>query len=162
MPEREKENKLSSNSMLFFTQTNARLPQSEDKAGFGIRISLELGVQLFYLPNDGKPGVLNFLAFDYQTVVDQGKNLHRLAVKFENTGEINKDGYVRFELTNKETGEEIKIKPVPIAIMPKDFQWVYYTMEKELLPGEYLGVAILDAGENYNLKVAERDIHVEK
>ncbi|QNK64684.1 hypothetical protein H7F33_09490 [Pedobacter sp. PAMC26386] len=162
IPKTQKENPISSNSMLFFTQTNARFPQTQEKTGFGIRISLELGIQLFYIPNEGKSGVMNFLAFDAGVITVKGRNLQRLAVKFENTGEISKDGYVRFELTNKQTGEELKIKPIPIAIMPKDSQWVYYTMDNELPAGEYLGVAILDAGENYNLKVAERDIHVKK
>jgi len=150
------------NCMLFFTQTNAQVTEPKGKAGIGVKMSLEFGIQLFSIADGLKNGDLNFLAFDYHPADVSGKGHGRLAVKFENTGEINKDGFLRFELTHKTTGAEIKAKPIPITIMPADFQWIYYLMPETLPEGEYLVVAILDAGDHHNLKVAEKNIYVKK
>jgi len=156
---------IASNSMLFFTQTNAQEPDMDGKSGVGVKVSMELGVQLFYTPYDSKPGDLHFLAFEKDETISDDNALNsrniRLAVKFQNTGEVNKDGFVRFELTNKQSGDEVKAKPIPIAIMPHDEQWVYYTLPHPIDEGEYLAVAILDAGNNFDLKVAEKNIHVQ-
>lgn len=155
-------NPVATNSMLFFTQTNAKNPNMEGNAGIGVKVSLELGVQLFYTPTEAKKGELKFLAFEQQSTTVEQKPVAQLAVKFENTGEIPKDGFIRFELTNKQTGQEIKLKPTPIAIMPLDHQWAYCVLPYTLAAGDYLAVAILDAGGNNDLKVAEKDIHVKK
>jgi hypothetical protein len=152
---------LATNSMLFFTQTNAHKPETEGK-GIGIRINLELGVQIFYTPATAKTGEMKFLAFEYEKKKDGQDSIPRLSVKFENTGDVNKDGFVRFELTNKETGEEIKLPPIPIAIMPRDWQWVCCTLDKKIATGPYLAVAILDTGSNSDLKVAEKEIDVKR
>jgi len=153
IPETAMEQSNASNSMLFFTQTNAQASNAKNNAGIGVKVSMELGVQLFYTPYQAEPGDLNFLSF-----ITKEK---QLAIKYENTGDINKDGFVRFELTNKQTGEERKLQPIPIAIMPHNHQWVYGMLPTDLASGDYLAVAILDAGSNANLKVAEKNIHVQ-
>jgi hypothetical protein len=79
-------------------------------------------------------------------------------VHVKNTGQINKDAYVRFELTNTETGEEIPIKAVAIAMLPSSDQWVQIDLPEKLAAGHYLAVAILDAGSQYDLKIAEKEI----
>lgn len=155
-------NSVSTNSMLFFTQANPKESGKSDAMGIGIRLSIELGVQLFYTPAEARPGEMKFLAFEYDTTINEQYKTGRLAVKFENTGDLNKDGFVRFELTNKQTGEEIKLQPIPIAIMPHNYQWVYGALTAGLSTGDYLAVAILDTGGNNDLKVAEKDIHVKK
>jgi len=155
-------NSSSTNSMLFFTQTNALEPNTKGKSGMGIKTSLELGIQLFYTPHETKIGDLDFLAFEHQNETVQGKQVKRLAIKLKNTGEVNKDSFIKFELTNKLTGEEIKIKSIPIAIMPLDYQWVYCPIADTLAEGEYLAVAILESGADNNLKVAEKNIYVKK
>lgn len=153
---------VSTNSMLFFTQTNPREATVEGKLAIGIKVSLELGVQLFYTPDNAKPGEMDFVAFEYEDKKTDSPKNNRLGVKFANTGDFNRDGFIRFELTNKQTGEEIKLKPISIAIMPHSTQWTYCQLNETLPEGEYLAVAILDTGENNNLKVAEKEIHVEK
>lgn len=155
-------NNISSNSMLFFTQTNAKQPIVSGATGIGIKINLELGVQLFYTPTMAKVGEMKFLAFEYENKVLGQEKINRFAVKFENTGDFNKDGVIRFELTNKQTGEETKLPPTSIAIMPHDQQWIYCPILNPLTAGEYLVVAILDTGENNDLKVAEKEINVKR
>lgn len=153
---------VSTNSMLFFTQTNPREATVEGKLAIGIKVSLELGVQLFYTPDNAKPGEMDFVAFEYEDKKTDSPKNNRLGVKFANTGDFNRDGFIRFELTNKQTGEEIKLKPISIAIMPHSTQWTYCQLNETLPEGEYLAVAILDTGENNNLKVAEKEIHVKE
>ncbi|MCF3110861.1 hypothetical protein LL912_18900 [Niabella sp. CC-SYL272] len=153
--------KIASNSMLFFTQVNAPRNETGDKSGIGIRISMEFGIQLFYTPQAAQKGTLRFLAFNYEPGHKKDSAGHRLVVKYQNTGQVHKDGFIRFELTNKQTGEEIKPEPVPIAIMPGDDQVVHYPLPK-LAAGNYLAVAILDAGSDNELKVAEKNMHVEE
>jgi len=153
---------ISSNSMLFFTQTNARQATVSGANGIGIKINLELGVQLFYTPTTARVGEMKFLAFEYENKVLEQEKINRFAVKFENTGDFNKDGVIRFELTNKQTGEETKLPPISIAIMPHDQQWIYCPMLTQLTAGDYLVVAILDTGENNDLKVAEKEINVKR
>ncbi|MBO9591498.1 MAG: hypothetical protein J7599_01230 [Niabella sp.] len=153
--------KTASNSMLFFTQVNAPRTEAKDKSGIGIRVSMEFGIQLFYTPQAAQKGTLRFLAFNYTPRQIKDSAAHQLVVKYQNTGQVHKDGFIRFELTNKQTGEEIKPQPVPIAIMPGNDQVIHYPLPK-LDPGNYLAVAILDAGAENELKVAEKNIHVEE
>jgi len=122
---------------------------------------MEFGIQLFYTPQAAQRGTLRFLAFNYVPRHIKDSAAHRLVVKYQNTGQVHKDGFIRFELTNKQTGEEIKPQPVPIAIMPGDDQVIHYPLPK-LAAGDYLAVAILDAGAENELKVAEKNIHVEE
>jgi hypothetical protein len=160
IPPAEKRDSLASNSMLFLTQTNAQKARVDAGSGIGIRVHYEFGIQVFYTPNGAKTGEMNFLEFQSQEVLVDKKKTTRLAVKFENTGEIHKDGQLRFELTNKETGEEIKLPPVPMAITPKSFQWAYCPLPAQLAKGSYLAVAILNNGENIHIKVAEKEFDI--
>ncbi|MBZ4189111.1 hypothetical protein [Niabella beijingensis] len=149
------------NSMLFFTQTNARRAESGDKSGIGLKISLEFGIQLFYTPGTAEKGTLRFLAFNYDPPAAGDTALQRLAIRYQNTGSVHKDGFVRFELTNKQTGAEIKPDPIPFAIMPLSEQVVYCRLN-DIPEGDYLAVAILDTKSDNDLKVAEKNIHVKK
>jgi len=77
---------------------------------------------------------------------------------FANTGQINKTGTARLEITNKITGAEIKPEPAYFAIMPQGKQRLNLPLREQLLPGSYLLVTILDAGRGDSLKIAEKDL----
>ncbi|MGJ7031138.1 hypothetical protein [Niabella hirudinis] len=153
--------KTASNSMLFFTQVNAPRTNAKAKPGLGIRISMEFGIQLFYTPQAADRGSLQFEAFNYESLRIKDSAVQRLIVKYQNTGQVHKDGFIRFELTNKQTGEEIKPAPVPMAIAPLSNQVAYCPLVKQA-PGDYLAVAILDTGAGNDLQVAEKNIHVDE
>ena len=151
--------KQQSHSMIFFTQTLEQ-KQTAATAGtsLGMNILLEMGIQVYYTPVSLPAGELEFLSFDDRGNYDDGKTKsRRLAIKIHNTGAIHKDGFVRFELTNKDTGEETKIKPQNIAMLPDATQWVFLDLPADL-KGKFLAVAMLDAGASYDLKVAEKEI----
>lgn len=147
-----------SHSMIFFTQSVEQKPKSSQGVALGMNILLEMGVQVYFTPPALATGELEFLSFTDLGNNEDGKTKsRRLALKIHNTGAINKDAFVRIELTNKDTGEEIKIKPENIAMLPGATQSVILRLPADL-KGKFLVVAMLDAGESYDLKVAEKEI----
>lgn len=150
-------NKLT-HSIIFFTQVKDQQPQQVTGVSLGINILMEVGVQIYYIPKGLRTGELKFLAFDDHGTVDKGgQKFRQVALKIQNTGSVNKDAYVRFELTNKETGAEVKIEPQIISMLPLATQWVTIDLPVSL-KGTFLAVAMIDAGSTYDLKVAEKEI----
>jgi hypothetical protein len=150
-------NKLS-HTMLFFTQVKPQQKIESPKVAIGVNVLMEVGVQIYYTPTGLKAGDLEFMAFEDRGIVKNGeKTVRRVAIKIYNRGEINKDAFLRLELTNKETGEEIKIEPTTVAMLPEEKQWVMVDLPANL-KGKFLTVAMLDAGSSYDLKVAEKEI----
>lgn len=147
------------NSMLFFTQTNPD-DMTTENASVGIKISYEFGIQLFYNPLGALRGDLAFESFDAD-LASETSSTPSMTVAYKNTGEVNKLGFLRMELTNKQTGEELKLDPIPFAIMPLSNQKIPVSLPPSLKAGDYLAVAILDAGTGYNLKVAEKNVRVQ-
>lgn len=147
-----------SNSMLFFTQVAAQNPQKISGTSLGVNVLLEMGVQVYYTPKGLNQGEIKYLNFE-----DRGEQLEnavksrRLAIKIHNTGAVNKDAFMRLELTNKETGEEIKVDPQTIAMLPDATSWIIFDLPADL-KGKFLAVALLDAGPSSDLKVAEKEI----
>jgi hypothetical protein len=147
-----------SHSMVFFTQANEQ-KKVDAQVKIGLNVLLEVGVQVYHVPDGLLPGTLEFLAFDDRGIMKKDTALVRaMSIKIKNNGQLNKDAYVRFELTNIETGEEITIKPIAIAMLPYAEQSIHLELPGNL-KGRYLAVAILDAGSQYSLKVAEKEIN---
>lgn len=154
IPESKKATNLS-NSMLFFTQVKEQ-STSEVKRGLGFNIILEVGIQVYHIPAGLPAGNLEFLAFEKARPIKKTP-FPQLRLMIRNTGSVNKDAFVRLELTSKETGKEIKLKPIAIAMLPKAEQWVQFAIEEEL-KGTFLAVAILDEGQESNIKVAQKEL----
>lgn len=144
--------------MLFFTQVKEQKAALQN--GLNMNVLIEVGIQIYHTPSGLNPGDLEFLAFEdrHNTPSQTGRSVRRMDVHVKNTGQINKDAYVRFELTNTETGEEIPIKAVAIAMLPSADQWVQIDLPEKLAAERYLAIAILDAGSQYDLKIAEKEI----
>ncbi|MEN5086467.1 hypothetical protein ABE426_08350 [Sphingobacterium faecium] len=145
------------NSMLFFTQVKEQ--KADVPQGVNMNILLEFGIQVYHVPVGLPVGDLLFLAFEDKGIVSKeaDQQVRKMMVKVKNTGQINKDAYVRFELTNIETGEEIPVKSIAVAMLPDAEQWIQLDLPATL-KGRYLAVAILDAGAQYDLKIAEKEI----
>lgn len=155
IPENDNASRLS-NSMLFFTQVKEQ--NQANLSGLGINVLLEIGVQVYHVPSGLRAGDLEFLAFEDRGTIRKNNTARRqMAIKVKNTGAINKDAYVRLELTHTETGDEIPIKAIPIAMLPDAEQWISFELPADL-KGNFLAVAILDAGSQYDLKIAEKEI----
>lgn len=145
-----------SNSMLFFTQLKNRRDSISE--GLGINILLEMGIQVYHIPAGLSPGELDIVDFQDKGQINiQKKSVRQLAVKIKNSGSLNRDGNIRFELTNIQTGEEIPVQSIALAMLPFSQQWVIFNLPSDL-KGRYLAVAILEGGQQYDLKVAEKEI----
>lgn len=149
---------VASNSIVFLTQTNPQESATNESA-IGIKIAYEFGVQLFYNPPTARKGEIEYEQLTFISAQDE--KAAKAQLQYRNEGDVNKTGTIRVELTNKESGEEFKLQPVPFAIMPHDVQIIQVELPANVTKGNYLLVSLLDAGGGYNLKVAEKDIYVE-
>ena len=138
------------NGMLMLTQTNeheaARL-----RGGSQFIIKTQIGVHVYVLPEEAGPPAI---AITGMQVARAGED-YSVNVKVHNTGGTLLESIVRLEYTNLETMEEVKAEPVPVNTMPKDAFSVVAAVPKQLPPGKYLIVAMLDSGPGHALKVAE-------
>ncbi|CAM4123240.1 hypothetical protein SAMN06265348_103223 [Pedobacter westerhofensis] len=145
-------------SMLFFTQVKEQNREQAKKVAIGVTVLMEVGIQIYYTPRGLNPGEMEILAFEDRGIYNNGQKMaRRIELQIHNKGAVNKDAFVRLELTNKETGEEIKIEPQTIAMLPEATQWVTIDLPPNL-KGKFLAVAMLDAGSTYDLKIAEKEI----
>ena len=145
-------------SMLFFKQVKEQQPKKANTTRLGVNVLIEVGIQVYYTPPGLAQGELNFLAFEDRGTQEKANiKTRQVALKIKNTGKVNKDGFIRMELTNKDTGEEIKVDPITLAILPERTQWIIFNLPISL-KGKFLAVALLDAGPDYDLKVAEKEI----
>lgn len=142
------------NSMLFFTQ----LPQQADKAriqnGIGIITLFEVGLHIFYTP----PGN-HVKSLDITNIADlsNGNTVNRkVAVSIHNDGNTINDATVAFELTNTDSGKEIKLSPISISMLPDTNQTVQFSLP-ENLSGNFLGVAIIKMAESNDIRVGEKN-----
>jgi hypothetical protein len=149
-----------SNSMLFLTQLNEQRTDQHlagSKATIGVVIKLEFGIHVYYTPTALSQKDIDFLAIGLQKTAPQNEKQNRVAVKIKNKGNVVTDGFLKFELSNKQNGDEVKIAPKNISMLPNDEQTVYLDLPASL-QGPYVLVALLDAGEETNLKVAKKEL----
>ncbi len=147
-----------SHSMLFFTQVKEQGNIEQKEVKIGVNVLFEFGIQIYYTPPGLKNGDVSVIAFKDNGNVLNGKDTVRnVAVKIVNQGASFVDANVRFEITNAVTGEELKLKTRPIAMLPKADQWVPAELPANL-HGQYMVVAIVDSGSSNDLKVAKKQI----
>lgn len=143
------------NSMLFFTQ----LPTQEDKTtssstGLGVITLFEFGLHVYYTPTTNDLKSLEITNIEEITSEEfVGRNV---AISITNDGNVVNDATVEFELTNTDTGEEIKFEPRSISMIPKTHQVVVFSLPEGLL-GEYLGVTIIKMTGTNDLRVGEKN-----
>jgi hypothetical protein len=146
-------------SMLFLTQLNAQPAKAvtNGRTNIGVMVKLEFGIHIYYTPQVTEQRNLEFLDVSEKAVTIDKKKIHRLKVKVKNQGNVVTDGFLKFEITEKESGKELKFPEKPVSMLPGDEQTFYLDMPSGL-KGSFLVVALLDSGEQNNLKVAKKDI----
>lgn len=142
------------NSMLFFTQ----LPKQEDKAtssstGLGIITLFEFGLHVYYTPPSNDRKSLEII--NIEEVLNEEDATKKVAVSITNDGNVINDATVEFEFTNTDTGEEIKLKPISISMMPNSDQVVMFNLP-EGISGNYLGVTIIKMAGTNDMRVGEK------
>ncbi|WP_285270189.1 Fn3-like domain-containing protein [Kaistella rhinocerotis] len=142
------------NSMLFFTQ----LPQQADKAnvqnGIGIITLFEVGLHVFYTPPGNNVKSLDIT--NIAEVSNPGVPERKVAISIHNDGNTINDATVEFELTNTDSGKEIKLPAVSVSMLPQTNQVVQFTLP-ENISGNFLGVAIVKMAGSNDLRVGEKN-----
>lgn len=142
------------NSMLFFTQLPRQSDQAKVQNGIGIITLFEVGLHIYYTPvgNNIKSLEITNIA----EIVNKTVPTRKVAVSITNDGNVINDATVEFELTNTETGKEIKLPATSISAIPGTHQVVQFTLP-ENISGKYLGVAIIKMAGSNDLRVGEKN-----
>lgn len=145
------------NGMLMLTQVNEEQWQGQPKAKAQIMFRMRIGVHLYYIPKN-----INKRAISVDTLLvdTDNKVLKPLRLKVHNTGDINLDSHVRFELTNLQTSEEFTVESMAVNSMPSEKIWLRTELPANLPKGRYLVVAIVDSGPETPLEVAELETEI--
>lgn len=141
------------NSMLFFTQLPRQSDQTRIQNGIGIITLFEVGLHVYYTPpaNNIKSLEISNIA---EIVNENGQN-RKVAVSITNDGNVINDATVEFELTNTDTGKEIKLPANAISMLPGTNQVVQFFLP-EKISGNYLGVTIIKMAGTNDLRVGEK------
>lgn len=141
------------NSMLFFTQLPEQADKTQTSNGIGIIALFEFGLHIYYTPPTNSIKSLEITNIEEISSAEEFTKI--VTVSIINDGETVTDATVEFELTNTDTGEEIKLKLQSISMLPQTNQLVQFTLPKEL-SGNYLGVCIIKMAGSNDLRVGEK------
>ncbi len=141
------------NSMLFFTQIGKQKDIAEQQKGIGIIALFEFGLHVYYTPVGNSTKSLDIISIN--EVRDEDTPSRKVAIGIENDGNVVNDATVELELTNTTTGEEIKLDPINISMMPGAEQVVSFQLPQEL-SGTFLGVSIIKMAGTNDLRVGEK------
>ncbi|OMP13204.1 hypothetical protein COLO4_02091 [Corchorus olitorius] len=136
------------NAMIFLTQTNEQelAAQSLQKSGFIIRI--QLGVHAYIIPTALQKKSIQLTDISY--LKKEGKR--KLRVWIKNDGELPMESFLRLELMNTDTDEEIRLEAIPFNSLPGEAYWVVADLPETLKTGKYLISAIADNGPDLSLQ----------
>lgn len=141
------------NSMLFFTQIGKQTDELKLDKGIGIIAIFEFGLHIYYTPPSNKTNSLDIMSIG--TTSNEDTEFEEVLIRVLNDGNIVNDASVEFELTNTVSGEEVKLNPINISMMPDTYQTVVHKLSKDL-KGEYLGVVIIKMAGTNDLRVGEK------
>lgn len=142
------------NSMLFFTQIGKQKDIAVQQKGIGIIALFEFGLHIYYTPISNNIKSLDIVSIEELT--DTTSTAKKVAVGIENDGNVVNDATVELELTNTTSGEEIKLKPINISMIPGTKQLVKFELPKDI-SGSYLGVSIIKMAGTNDLRVGEKE-----
>jgi hypothetical protein len=145
------------NSMLFFTQIGQQDDNYQNGMGIGLRVLFEFGLHIYNTPPANQTQNLEFTAVDDLGIINKNDiQYRRVGIKIKNEGNIISDSTVELELTNKNSGEEIKLNPVNLSMLPDAEQLVYFDLPADT-KGSYAGVSFIKMGGTTDMRVAEKD-----
>ena len=142
-----------SNSMLFFTQIGKQKDELKLDKGIGIIALFEFGLHVYYTPPTNKVVSLDIVSIE--ALPKQKDNSQAVIIRLLNDGNVVNDATVELELTNTDSGEEIKLAPINLSMMPGTFQNVLHKLP-EHIKGKYSGAVIVKMAGSNDLRVGEK------
>jgi len=144
-------------AMLFLQSAAEQDSAAQNSKQFNTKIKelLRVGIHIYQTP----PTVtrMSAKAVSLQPVPDQ-KNAYDFYM--QNTGQTMLQCKVHLELTNVETGKEIKLDRTEFPVFPEGKRVVRLTISDTVPKGKYSALAILDIGEDSALEAIERTIEI--
>ncbi|HLU92617.1 MAG TPA: hypothetical protein VKZ54_00770 [Membranihabitans sp.] len=141
------------NSMMFFTQLPQQSDRTSTSTGIGIVTLFEFGLHVYYTPPANTLKSLEITNIEEVQGEDQNR---KVAITIFNDGNTFADATVEFELTNTDSGEEIKLKPQTISMFPEAEQVVQFSIPQNI-SGDFLGVTIIKMSGTNDLRVGEKN-----
>lgn len=141
------------NSMLLFTQLDKQpIPQ---KNGVVINLAVRVGIQIYHVP----PG-LNRKEIDIVQFTDtlfQENNIvsKQLFLRLKNSGQLSTEGKASIELTHLGTGHKTSLPAISFFTLPGAVRQIKVPLTGSLPPGRYSAVALVDYGEDQELRIGE-------
>lgn len=142
------------NSMLFFTQIGKQQDEVKLDKGIGIIALFEFGLHIYYTPPSNTINSLDILSIE--EINNKDTDSKNVQIRISNDGNIVNDATIELELTNTTSGQETKLDPINISMMPGTFQTVNHKLPNDL-KGEYLGVVIIKMEGTNDLRVGEKN-----
>lgn len=141
------------NSMLFFTQIGKQKDEQEQVKSIGVITLFEFGLHIYFTPQSNANKSIEIISM----ATARKDSATTALVRLKNDGNVVCDGKLEFELTHKESGNDIKLPPVNFSMMPGAEQVIPVSFPGGL-KGNYLGVAIVKMSGTNDLRVGEKDL----
>lgn len=141
------------NSMLFFTQIGKQKDELKLDKGIGIIALFEFGLHIYYTPPTNTLISLDIMNIEAKfNKMDESQSV---SIRIFNDGNVVNDAAVELELTNADSGEEIKLLPINISMMPGTYQTITHKLPKNV-KGKHLGVIIVKMAGTNDLRIGEK------
>jgi hypothetical protein len=130
----------------------------ENAMGFGIMHTFQFVVHVFQTPRSVTYRNARILAFEEDTKDEAGDR--RLKLHLENTGDAIIDVAAYFELTNMRTGESRRERARAFTTLPGHSRVIHFALPKDLSPGNYSVLGVVDYGDRDAVIAAELELSV--
>ncbi len=142
------------NSMIFLTQLNTKPGTTSN--GLAINLTVRMGIQVFYTPPGLSKKEIDINDFT-ETAAASGDTVNSkiLTLVLQNKGELITDGKINFELTDLATGKKSDLPEMKFYSLPGAVRTVRLPLSRGLDAGKYSVSALVDYGEDQELKIAE-------
>lgn len=144
-------------AMLFIQSVKEQVGNKKKKGKVNAVINeiFRFGIHIYQIP----PGVHNYAAKATSLQADkQTKGLYQFSM--ENTGNIMLQCHAHLELTNMDTGEEIRLESTEFPIFPEAKRTIPLQLPANLKKGRYSVLALLEYHEDLPLEAIEITIEV--
>ncbi len=133
--------------------------KNDDKTvGLGILQTFQFVIHIFQTPPTVTHKEAKIISF--KEIKTANDSIRTLQIHVENTGQAIVDCASYIELTNLNTGETIREKPIAFTILPGSERLAYFVLPKKLKKGKYSILAVVDYGSDDTIQAAEMNLVV--
>lgn len=145
-------------AMLFIESLPDEQQQEKSKSkklGMQVNMSLQIGIHIYQTPPGAITKAVEGVAVSVDSVQKGFVNLH-----MKNVGQVMLACKAHLELNYLSTGEEVVTEGATFSVFPNGFRKVKLNLPKNLKPGEYSLLAILDYGPDMPLEAVQKNITI--